>query len=89
MAFGAIKLLAVRVIITPPWWQTIWAIVLYFVVFVIGVWGIIKFQANRTRLQQELKIREFEAYHLREVEQMKSRFFANISHEFQNSVNAN
>ena len=76
------KITSVKVAITPPWWQTIWAIILYFLVFVFGIWAIIKFQSNRTRLQQELKMREFEAYHLREVEQMKSRFFANISHEF-------
>ena len=48
----------------------------------LGVWGIIKFQIYRTRLQQELKMQEFEAHHLREVENMKSRFFANLSHEF-------
>jgi|WetSurMetagenome_2_1015567.scaffolds.fasta_scaffold01847_3 signal transduction histidine kinase/ligand-binding sensor domain-containing protein/DNA-binding response OmpR family regulator len=76
------KITLVKVIITPPWWQTIWAIILYFLIFVFGIWAIVKFQSNRTRLQQELKMREFEAYHLREVEQMKSRFFANISHEF-------
>ncbi len=73
---------SVAVIITPPWWQTGWAILLYFVVFVIGVWAIIKFQNYRTRLQHELKFREIESYHLREIEQMKSRFFANLSHEF-------
>ena len=73
---------SVAVIITPPWWQTPWAILLYFVVFVLGLWAIIKFQSNRTKLQQELKIREFESYHLREIEKMKSRFFANLSHEF-------
>lgn len=72
----------INITITPPWWQTGWAILLYFVVFVAGIFGIIKFQANRTRLQQELKMREFESYHLREIEQMKSRFFANLSHEF-------
>jgi len=71
-----------NVIITPPWWQTEWAILLYFVVFVIGVLGIIKFQNYRIKLQHELKFREFESYHLREIEKMKSRFFANLSHEF-------
>lgn len=73
---------SIAITITPPWWQTGWAILLYFVVFVAGVWGIIKFQSNRARLQHELKTREFESYHLKEVEQMKSRFFANLSHEF-------
>lgn len=76
------KITSVVVVITPPWWQTIWALIFYFFVFVFGIWAIVKFQANRSRLQQELRMREFESYHLKEVEQMKSRFFANISHEF-------
>jgi signal transduction histidine kinase/ligand-binding sensor domain-containing protein/DNA-binding response OmpR family regulator len=71
-----------KVIITPPWWQTPWAIGLYALIFMLGVWGIFKFQTYRTRLQQELKMQEFEAHHLREIESMKSRFFANLSHEF-------
>lgn len=76
------KIASVVVVITPPWWQTIWALFLYFFVIVFGIWAIVKFQSNRTRLQQELRMREFESYHLKEIEQMKSRFFANISHEF-------
>ena len=71
-----------KVTITPPWWQTKWAIGLYALIFILGVWGIVKFQTYRHRLQQELKMQEFEAHHLREVENMKSRFFANLSHEF-------
>ena len=71
-----------QVTITPPWWQTPWAIGLYALIFILGVWGIFKFQNYRTRLQNELKMQEFEAHHLREVENMKSRFFANLSHEF-------
>lgn len=71
-----------KVIVTPPWWQTPWAIGLYVLIFVLGVWGIIKFQEYRTRSQRELKMQEFETHHLREIEKMKSRFFANLSHEF-------
>jgi signal transduction histidine kinase/DNA-binding response OmpR family regulator/streptogramin lyase len=71
-----------KIIITPPWWQAPWAIGIYALIFLLGVWGIIKFQNYRTRLQNELKMQEFEAHHLREVENMKSRFFANLSHEF-------
>ncbi len=71
-----------RIIIIPPWWQTGWAISLYVLVIVLGIWGIVKFQSYRTRLQHELKLQEFEAHHLREIESMKSRFFANLSHEF-------
>lgn len=71
-----------RIIVIPPWWQTSWAIALYTLIIILGIWGIIKFQSYRTRLQHELKLQEFEAHHLREIESMKSRFFANLSHEF-------
>lgn len=70
------------VIINPPWWQTYWAIGLYILVFIVGVWGIVRFQVNREKLHHELRRQEFEAHHLREVEKMKSRFLANLSHEF-------
>jgi signal transduction histidine kinase/ligand-binding sensor domain-containing protein/DNA-binding response OmpR family regulator len=72
----------IKILITPPWWQTEWAILLYAVIFILGIWGIIKFQNNRTKLRAELRMREFESNHLREIESMKSRFFANLSHEF-------
>jgi hypothetical protein len=36
---------SVKVIITPPWWQTIWAIGLYVLIFILGVWGIVRFQS--------------------------------------------
>lgn len=76
------KIKTLSIIITPPWWQSYWAILLYILIFVLGVWGIVKFQVNREKLRSELRRQEFEAHHLREVEKMKSRFFANLSHEF-------
>ncbi|MBI5662585.1 MAG: helix-turn-helix domain-containing protein [Ignavibacterium album] len=76
------KIKSLTIIITPPWWQTYWAVGLYVIVFILGVWGIIKFQVNREKLHQELRRQEFETHHLREVEKIKSRFFANLSHEF-------
>jgi len=72
----------ISVIIDPPWWQTGWAMLLYLTLFFSGIYGIIRFQANRSRTQAIIKMQEFEFKHLREVENMKSRFFANLSHEF-------
>lgn len=76
------KVKMLTIFITPPWWQSYWAILLYILIFVLGVWGIVRFQVNREKLRNELRRQEFEAHHLREVEKMKSRFFANLSHEF-------
>lgn len=73
---------SIDVIVAPPWWQTIWAFSLYVLILILGVFGIVKFQSYRTRLVNELKIQEFKAQHLGEIENMKSRFFANLSHEF-------
>ncbi|QQS36648.1 MAG: helix-turn-helix domain-containing protein [Ignavibacteriales bacterium] len=72
----------VKITIIPPWWQTNWALALYFLFIVIGIWGIVKFQSYRTKLQNELRMQEIESHHLREIESLKSRFFANLSHEF-------
>lgn len=71
-----------KIIINNPWWRTGWAYSI-FIVLIIGILYLIrKFEINRTRLRNELKNLEFEAKKQKEMETLKSRFFANISHEF-------
>ena len=68
--------------ITPPWWATMWAYALY----TIAVMGMLLWtrQAiiNRERLKSNLKLEHMELMKMQEMDQIKSRFFANISHEF-------
>ncbi len=71
-----------EIFINPPWWLTWWAYTIYVLIFL----GILSYtwilQARRLRIKNELKMKEFETQKLKEVDRMKSNFFANISHEF-------
>jgi len=73
---------SVRIIIIPPWWRTRWAYALYALILgsiVVGLW---RFQVRRIQIRNELKMKSFETQKLQEIDSLKSRFFANISHEF-------
>jgi signal transduction histidine kinase/ligand-binding sensor domain-containing protein/DNA-binding response OmpR family regulator len=73
---------SLRIIIAHPWWATWWAYILY------GVFAVTLFSTstrsylNRQRLRHQLELEHEHSEKLEEVDQMKSRFFANISHEF-------
>ncbi|MCK4895024.1 MAG: hypothetical protein KAT07_13700, partial [Calditrichia bacterium] len=73
---------SIKIIITPPWWRTNWAYVMYVLLIGISLYGIWRFQLNRLKLNQKLEMEHFEAQRLKDMDEMKSRFFANISHEF-------
>ena len=73
---------SMRILILPPWWETKLAYTLYAFLFGVSLVGIWRFQTNRLKIKQALAMQRFEAEKLREVDQLKSRFFANISHEF-------
>jgi signal transduction histidine kinase/ligand-binding sensor domain-containing protein/DNA-binding response OmpR family regulator len=73
---------SLRIVMKPPWWKTLWAYGLYIVLIFFGLVGIRRFELNRTKLRNELKLREFEVRKKSELEEVKSRFFANLSHEF-------
>ena len=73
---------SISVVINSPWWRTGWAYVSYVLLIVLGLVAARKIEMNRSRLRNELKMREFEAKKQRELENIKSRFFANLSHEF-------
>jgi signal transduction histidine kinase/DNA-binding response OmpR family regulator/streptogramin lyase len=73
---------SISVIINPPWWRTSWAYVIYVFLIIGGLYTARRIEMNRSRLRNELKMREYEAKKRAELENLKSRFFANLSHEF-------
>jgi signal transduction histidine kinase/ligand-binding sensor domain-containing protein/DNA-binding response OmpR family regulator len=73
---------SLKIIITPPWWKTNWAYSFYLLLMVLAIYGAWRFQMNRIRMRHNLEMKQLHAEKLEEVDRMKSRFFANISHEF-------
>jgi signal transduction histidine kinase/ligand-binding sensor domain-containing protein/DNA-binding response OmpR family regulator len=73
---------SVSVVINQPWWRSGWAYAVYVLLIIVGIFTARKIEGNRTKLRNELKMRKFEANKQRELENMKARFFANLSHEF-------
>ncbi len=73
---------SLQIIIAPPWWRTWWAYLFYGFASLAILYFARRYELNRARLKGRLRIEQMKAEKLHEVDQMKSRFFANISHEF-------
>lgn len=73
---------SIAIFISPPWWKTWWAYILYSILIISLIYFTWKMQIKRIRMNHEYEMTKFEAEKLHEVDEMKSRFFANISHEF-------
>jgi len=70
------------IIITPPFWKTWWAYGFYLIILVSILYGIRKYEMNRMNWKNQHKLDEVKLKEREESDKMKSRFFANISHEF-------
>lgn len=84
---------SVRLVIAPPWWRTGWAYGLYALLVVCSVVAVDRVQRRRLvgRERERARVREAQlraeaaqerAATLQQIDVMKSRFFANLSHEF-------
>jgi signal transduction histidine kinase/ligand-binding sensor domain-containing protein/CheY-like chemotaxis protein/AraC-like DNA-binding protein len=73
---------SIAIIIYPPWWETNWAYASYVMIFIILLFGIRRYELNRVELKNKIKMDEAILKEREEIDIMKSRFFANISHEF-------
>ncbi|MDF9797814.1 signal transduction histidine kinase/ligand-binding sensor domain-containing protein/DNA-binding response OmpR family regulator [Catalinimonas alkaloidigena] len=70
------------IIIKPPPWQSWWAYLMYILALLGLIYGLRKYELKRIWLNHQLQLKSLEALRLTEVDAIKSRFFANISHEF-------
>jgi signal transduction histidine kinase/DNA-binding response OmpR family regulator/ligand-binding sensor domain-containing protein len=74
--------IALEVSIAPPWWRSPGAFALY-VVLMLGLLAIAyEVRLKQLRLKQQVEMEHFQSERLAEVDKLKSRFFANVSHEF-------
>ncbi len=70
------------VTILPPPWKTWWAYSLYISIGIVLLIFARQQVIRRERLKNEVNLKKMEAEKYREIDTLKSRFFANISHEF-------
>jgi ligand-binding sensor domain-containing protein len=76
------KPIELKITILPPWYRTWWAYLIYFSIVSYVALRFYQFQINKVKLSQELTFNQKEKERLAELDQLKTNFFANISHEF-------
>jgi signal transduction histidine kinase/CheY-like chemotaxis protein/ligand-binding sensor domain-containing protein len=71
-----------RVIINPPLWATWWAYAGYVLLVLGSIIVFLRVRIHRIHLQSRVELREQESIQLKQLNEVKSRFFSNITHEF-------
>ncbi len=74
--------LVLKITVKPPLWLSWWAVLLYFLAVLGIVWLIVNYNLKKQKKEFENEQRIREAKQLHEIDEMKFRFFTNISHEF-------
>jgi signal transduction histidine kinase/ligand-binding sensor domain-containing protein/AraC-like DNA-binding protein len=72
----------IRIVIKPAPWATWWAYTGYALLLLGAIVAFVRIRINRVRLQSRMELREQESVQLKNIDEIKSRFFANITHEF-------
>lgn len=73
--------ISIAVTILPPPWKTWWAYTLYGLAAIALIYFWRRYDLKRQRLKKDFEIEQIEYEKLKELDNVKSHFFANISHE--------
>lgn len=73
---------SLKIKIIPPWWNTGWAYLLYFLIGNTLLYISYRILLRREELQYQLKLEKEEAIRLKELDSFKSKLYTNLTHEF-------
>ncbi|WP_420153373.1 hybrid sensor histidine kinase/response regulator transcription factor [Siphonobacter sp.] len=73
---------SLSLVIRPPFYQSWWAYALYVVLAGTLVWLFVQYRIRQDRFAQAMVLKEKEAQQLRWIDELKTKFFSNITHEF-------
>ncbi|MCH5600785.1 triple tyrosine motif-containing protein [Niabella ginsengisoli] len=71
-----------EIIVLPPWWKTWWAYTIYTLFFLMAVFALFRIIQIRQQYHREILTERLKAEKAQELDQLKSSFFTNVSHEF-------
>lgn len=74
--------LHLEITILPPWWKTVWAILSYVLLLLLGVFLLNKITQSRIKDKQLVENERNNRLLEKELNEKKLQFFTNISHEF-------
>ena len=74
--------LSIEFEILPPWWRTGWAYMGYAVVMIAVLLGFRNYLVRQQKLKNALIMKDVERKKIEELNQLKLKFYTNISHEF-------
>ncbi|MGO1243311.1 MAG: hybrid sensor histidine kinase/response regulator transcription factor [Sphingobacterium sp.] len=75
-----------RLVVHPPWYKSKIAYVGYILLGLVFLYFLRRFEKLRERTRFNLLQAEQRAKHIRELDQLKTRFFTNVSHEFRTPI---
>ncbi len=78
--------LTLKITVHPPFWLAWWALTIYVLLIVGFSWFVLQYLLNRQRKEFEDAQRVLESKQIHEMDEMKFRFFTNISHEFRTPI---
>ncbi|RRB03974.1 hybrid sensor histidine kinase/response regulator transcription factor [Larkinella rosea] len=73
---------AVQITVLPPWYRTWWSYLLYGLLFLSALLTFRRIVRIREQLKADIRIKQLEADAIKALDDAKTSFFTNISHEF-------
>ncbi len=68
--------------VLPPYWKTFWAFLVYTFILLLMLYSYRNYSIRQQMLKNAIILKDIEKSKVEEVNQLKIRFFTNISHEF-------